>query len=159
MDLKTIQTLKDNLFKVRFETTPSPAETELVSDFGEPTISMGGNFYGCNATFASTPSVGANLTQGAAAGVYIYDGIIRSGASLFTVGAAGAYTITSAADLSYTLSASIKRLFSDSPLSAMLNYEDQARIFVSTEEDRITTAIEALRANEDNFSAEYVRTI
>ena len=159
MELKTIQTLKDSLYRVRFETTASVAEVELVSDFGEPTISMGGNFYGNVVEFAATPTIGSTITQGAAVGVYSAPGIVRCvDANLFTLGAAGAYTITSATDASFTLSASSKRIFNDSPIMSTLNYDSQARIFVSEIESRFIGAVNTLRANEDTFSSEIVKT-
>lgn len=160
MQLKTIQTLRDNTYRVRFETTLSDAETELVSDFGEPTISMGGLFYGDSVSFEAAPSVGAVITQGAASGVYISSGLIyRSNANAFTVGAAGAYTITGAEDISYTITAATKLISTDFPYTNVFIDEKPARIYSEEISNRMSAAITTLRSKTDLFSSEIVETL
>lgn len=160
MQLKTINTLRDSSYRVRFETTPSDAEVELISDFGEPTISVGGNFYGDTVAFVAAPSIGATITQGGAVGVYIYSGVMRrTTVADFTAGVAGAYTITSVTDVSYTLSSNTKAISSDFPVTNSFDDEVSARIYSSTVESRMINAVVTLRAQEDTFSDEVVKTI
>lgn len=162
MNLKTVTTLHDSTYRVRFETTASTTDTELISDFGEPSISIGGYFYGDTVTFEATPSIGTTLTQGAAVGSYLYDGIvIRYSSTAFAAGAlsSGINTITTAGNASFTLSANNKFIVTDFPVTTVFQDETQARLYIPVIEGRLISALETLRANVDDFSDEVIKTI
>lgn len=162
MKFTTVKTLGNNVYSTRFETAFTDAETELISDFGDPTISVGGNIYGNTVTYTGAIGLNATITQGSARGKMVKDGTIFCfNSTLFTIGGltGNLATITVVADVSYTLSASNKNLNSEFPYTRSHTTEVKGDIYAATIEKRADTAIVTLRANSDTFSGETVVTL
>lgn len=162
MNLKTVKTLSNNVYTVRVETTLTDAESELVSDFGDPTVSLGGNFYGDTITYTGTIVLNQTITQSSARGQMIKDGTIHRFTTYgFAVGGLdGALaTLTAVADVSYTLSASSKRLEADFPATRTLTNEVDGDIYGAEIKKRADLVVVTLRANSDTFSGESVVTL
>jgi hypothetical protein len=161
MQLTTTKTLSDNFYSVRFATTLNVSELELASDFGDPTISMGGIFSGNTITFIGSITDGATITQGSAIGLYISPGIVDNLTTYyFTAGAidSGA-TITASTDILFTLSPNTKHLDADFPNTTVFTNSVNAEIFATEAKRRIVNGIVGLRNLTDDFSEEIIITV
>jgi hypothetical protein len=162
MKLTTIKNLSNNVYTVRFETELTEAEIELVSDFGDPTVSMGGDIYGDTITYTGTIVLNQTITQGNARGQMIKDGTLHRFTTYgFSAGGldGSAATLTAVADVSYTLSIVNRNLEAGFPYTRSLTTEVNGDIYGAEIVKRTDNVIIALRANSDTFSGESVVTL
>jgi len=163
MQFKTVKDLKGNVYSVRFETTLTAAEKELVSDFGDPTISLGGTFLGNTIAFTGTIVNNSTITQGSARGIFL-DGDQNIVQRLTTVnfatgGLDGALaTISALTNFTITLATNNKKLEADFPTTQTFTFSIGADIYASDIKVQSANAIGNLKANTDNFSTEEVVT-
>ena len=160
MQLKTIKNLSNNVYSVRLETLFSTAEDELITDFGDSTISVGGDFYGNTFTCTQTLPLLVTITQGAAKGEFVSGLLHRYTAADFTVGALDALgTITAIGNIDYTLSSGSKHISSEFPYVKSFSDENRANLFAAEMKTRAGIVMDNLRSNIDDFSSEVVVSV
>ena len=157
MNFRTVKSLRDGIYTVRFETGFTTSEEDLIDAFGDPTVSLGGSFWGHTITFTGSIQKNEVIRKGSAIANYFKTNMIRRyNANAFTTGGITSQlaTITAVGLISFSLAAENAHLQDDFPHTESFLSENSAEIYADTIKYRANVALATLVGETDDFSAD-----